>query len=66
MVVGDDVGIAVLGLVHFQVGVLPRELLAWVDGLWEAGGGRCQVGRLWAPRRVGGSGAGSPHTPGRA
>ena len=33
MVVGDDIGIAVLGLVHFQVGVLPRKLLARVDGL---------------------------------
>lgn len=49
MVVGDDIGIAVLGLIHFQVGVLPRKLLARVDGLWETGGRRCQGGRLWAP-----------------
>lgn len=37
VVVGDDVGVAVLGLVHLQVGVLPGELLPRVDGLqhWE-------------------------------
>lgn len=53
MVVRDDVGVTVLGLVHFQVGMLPRELLAGVDGLqgevrgggvgvrhWGAGWGR--------------------------
>lgn len=33
MVVGDDVGIAVLGLVHLQVGVVPRELLAGLNAL---------------------------------
>lgn len=33
VVVGDDVGVAVLGLVHLQVGVLPGELLPRVDGL---------------------------------
>lgn len=33
VVVGNHVGVAVLGLVHFQVGVLPGELLARVDGL---------------------------------
>lgn len=33
VVVGDDVGVAVLGLVHLQVGVLPCELLARVNGL---------------------------------
>lgn len=37
VVVGDHVGVAVLGLVHFEVGVLPRELLARVDGLQESG-----------------------------
>lgn len=34
VVVGDDVGVAVLGFVDLQVGVLPRELLPRVDGLW--------------------------------
>lgn len=33
VVVGDDVCIAVLWLVHFHVGILPGELLARVDGL---------------------------------
>lgn len=33
VVVGDDVCIAVLWFIHFHVGVLPGELLAWVDGL---------------------------------
>lgn len=33
MVVGNDVSIAVLGLVHLQVGVLPGELLTRVNGL---------------------------------
>lgn len=40
MVVGDHVGVAVLGLVHFEVGMFPRELLARVDGLQESGNGR--------------------------
>ena len=48
VVVGDDVGIAVFGFVHFQVGVLPRELLARIDGLRGRGGGGCQGGCLWA------------------
>lgn len=33
VVVGNHVGVAVLGLVHFEVGVLPGELLARVNGL---------------------------------
>lgn len=33
MVVRDDVSVAVFGLVDFQVGMLPGELLAGVDGL---------------------------------
>lgn len=33
VVVRDDVGIAVLGFVHFQVGMFPRELLARINGL---------------------------------
>lgn len=33
VVVGDDVGVAIFGLVHLQVGVFPGELLAWVDRL---------------------------------
>ena len=37
MVVGDDVGVAVLGLVHLQVGVLPRELLPGVNRLQGTG-----------------------------
>lgn len=40
VVVGDHVGVAVLGLVHFEVGMFPRELLARVDGLQESGNGR--------------------------
>lgn len=37
MVVGDHVCITVFGLVHFQVGVLPGELLTRVNGLEESG-----------------------------
>lgn len=37
VVVGDHVGVAVFGLVHFQVGVLPGELLAGVNGLQKLG-----------------------------
>ena len=33
VVVGDDVGVAVLGLVDLKVGVFPGELLPRVDGL---------------------------------
>lgn len=33
MVVGNDVGIAVLWLVDLEVGVVPGELLTWFDGL---------------------------------
>lgn len=37
MVVGDHVCVTVFGLVHFQVGVLPGELLTRVNGLEESG-----------------------------
>lgn len=37
VVVGDDIGVAVLWLVHFHVGVLPGELLGRVDGLGRKG-----------------------------
>lgn len=37
MVVGNHVRIAVFGFVHFEVGVLPGELLARVNGLEESG-----------------------------
>lgn len=54
VVVGDDVGIAVLGLVHLQVGMFPRKLLAWVDGLQgrvEAQSGRgVRRGGAWGRR----------------
>lgn len=33
MVVGDDVGVTIFGLVHLQVGMFPGELLAWIDRL---------------------------------
>lgn len=33
MVVSNNVGITVLWLVDLQVGVLPCELLAWINGL---------------------------------
>lgn len=33
VVVGDDVGVTIFGLVHLQVGVFPGELLAWIDRL---------------------------------
>lgn len=36
MVVGDDVGVTIFGLVHLQVGVFPGELLARIDGLMRA------------------------------
>lgn len=41
VVVGNDICVAVLGLVYLQVGILPRELLSRVNGLQrmeEAGG----------------------------
>lgn len=34
VVVGDDVGVSVLGFVDLQVGMLPGELLTRIDGLW--------------------------------
>lgn len=34
MVIGDHVCIAVFRFIHFQVGVLPGELLPWINGLW--------------------------------
>jgi hypothetical protein len=37
VIVGDDVSIAVLGLVHLQVGVLPGKLLTRVNGLERPG-----------------------------
>lgn len=37
VVIRDHVCIAVFGLVHFQVGVLPGELLTRVNGLEESG-----------------------------
>lgn len=37
VVVGDDVGVTIFGLVHLQVGVFPGELLAWIDGLMGEG-----------------------------
>lgn len=37
MVVGNHVCVTVFGLVHFEVGVLPGELLARVNGLEELG-----------------------------
>lgn len=33
VVVGDDVGVTIFGLVHLQVGVLPGELLARINRL---------------------------------
>lgn len=33
MVIGDHIGVPVLGFVHLQVGVLPSELLTRVNGL---------------------------------
>lgn len=41
VVIRYHVSVAVFGLVHFQVGVLPGELLTGVDGL---GGERQQTG----------------------
>lgn len=65
VVVGDDVGIAVFGLVHFQVGVLPCELLARIDGLRGRG---CGGVSGWVSVGPGEweVGASSPRTPGRA
>lgn len=40
VIVGDHVCIAVFRFVHFQVGVLPRELLPGIDGLRREEGGR--------------------------
>lgn len=35
VIVGDDVGVAVLGFVDLQVGMFPGELLARINGLWK-------------------------------
>lgn len=40
VVVGDDVGVTIFGLVHLQVGMFPGELLAWIDRLMGGGGQR--------------------------
>ena len=58
VVVCDDVGVAVLGLVHLQVGMFPRELLAWINGLqgkgrWGASGWALGVGGAGGGRRRG-------------
>lgn len=37
MVVGNDIGVAILWFIHLQVGVLPCELLPGVDRLQETG-----------------------------
>lgn len=37
VVIGDDVGVTIFGLVHLQVGMFPGELLAWIDRLTEEG-----------------------------
>lgn len=39
VVVGDDVGVTIFGLVHLQVGVFPGELLARINGLMRDRGG---------------------------
>lgn len=41
VVVGDDVGITIFGLVHLQVGVFPGELLPRIDRLMRVQGRRC-------------------------
>lgn len=41
VVIGDDVGVSVLGLVDLQVGMLPGELLSWIDGLEEEKDRKC-------------------------
>lgn len=49
VVVGDDVGVSIFGLVHLQVGVFPGELLAWINRLmWEGvrGGIRNHKGEI--------------------
>lgn len=33
VVVGNDIGVTIFGLVHLQVGMLPGELLPWIDRL---------------------------------
>lgn len=35
VVIGDDIGVAILGFIDLQVGVLPGELLSRIDGLRE-------------------------------
>lgn len=40
VVVGDDVGVTIFGLVHLQVGMFPGELLARIDGLTGSRDGR--------------------------
>lgn len=64
VVVRDDVGIAVLGFVHFQVGMFPRELLARINGLQGKVMGEASGRGAGGPGR--GAGASSPRTPGRA
>lgn len=44
VVVGNNICIAVLWLVDLQVGVLPGELLSWINRLTHRGGGERQRG----------------------
>ena len=32
MIVGDDVGVSIFGFIHFQIGIVPSELLSRFDG----------------------------------
>lgn len=53
MVVGNDICVAVFGLVHLQVGILPCELLSRVNGLpgtEKAGGVRSEPRDTHLPR----------------
>ena len=45
VVVGNNIGIAVLWLVDLHVGVLPGELLSWINRLLPMGWGYIEVGR---------------------
>ncbi len=46
VVVGDDVGVSIFGLVHLQVGVFPGELLAWINRLMGEGEIRNHKGEI--------------------
>lgn len=55
VIVGNDVGITIFGLVHLQVGMFPGELLAWIDRLTGAETGKTCTHKEEIRRALGGA-----------